>query len=315
MTLQQLQYFLATLEHGSFSAAAEALYLSQPSLSEQIRRLEAELGVRLFERVGRGVAPTEAARGLRPHAEAALASVAAGREAVAAQRGLLGGMATFGTFGTARHFPGGAIIAEFRRRHPQVRVRLIGENSAQVVEAVRDGTLEAGLVALPIDDEGLDVRPIMRDEIVYCSAAPERVAERMTAERLADRPLILSEASYRHDDPTRRQLRALAQSAGVALRAEVEVEDVEVALELAADGHGDALASRGILLAMGRRVPRRLGWTPFDAPIYDTFALVSRRGAVLSPASREFSALAEERLRALARTLRQRPPRHRAPAP
>src|SRR5918997_5613115 len=100
MTLQQLEYFLATLEHGSFSAAAEALYLAQPTLSEQMRRLEGELGVRLFQRVGRGVAPTQAAEELRPHAEQALAAVAAGREAVAAQRGLLGGIATFGTFGT-----------------------------------------------------------------------------------------------------------------------------------------------------------------------------------------------------------------------
>ena len=55
MTLQQLQYFLAAIEHGSFSAAAEALHLAQPSLSEQVRRLEAELGVALFQRVGRGL--------------------------------------------------------------------------------------------------------------------------------------------------------------------------------------------------------------------------------------------------------------------
>src|SRR3954468_1804961 len=60
MTLQQLTYFLAAVEHGSFSAAAEALLMSQPSLSEQVRRLEAELGVPLFTRVGRGLAPTEA---------------------------------------------------------------------------------------------------------------------------------------------------------------------------------------------------------------------------------------------------------------
>jgi DNA-binding transcriptional LysR family regulator len=313
MTLQQLQYFLATLEHGSFTEAAQALHLAQPSLSEQIRRLEGELGVKLFARVGRGIAPTEAARALRPHAEAALHAVHDARESVAAQRQLLGGIATFGTFGTARHFPGGAIIAEFRRRHPAVRVRMIGQNSAQVVEAVREGDLEAGLVALPIDDEGLEVRPIMRDEIVLCSTAAARLKRPVRAERLGEHPLILSEASYRLDDPTRRQLRERAQQAGVTLRADIEVEDVEIALELAADGAGDALASRGILHAMGRRLPRRLGWVPFDPPLYDTFALVSRRGATLSPASREFFALAEERLTAFAQTLKTRPPRKRAP--
>ena len=69
MTLQQLQYVLAAFEHGSFSAAADALHLAQPSLSEQVRRLEAELGVALFPRVGRGLVATEAGRALRPHAE------------------------------------------------------------------------------------------------------------------------------------------------------------------------------------------------------------------------------------------------------
>ena len=66
MTLQQLRYFLAAAEHGSFSAAAEALLMAQPSLSDQIRRLEAELGVALFARAGRRLALTEAGRMLRP---------------------------------------------------------------------------------------------------------------------------------------------------------------------------------------------------------------------------------------------------------
>ena len=69
MTLQQLTYFLAAAEHGSFSAAAESLFMAQPSLSEQIRRLEAELGVPLFVRIGRGLRLTEAGRLFMPHAE------------------------------------------------------------------------------------------------------------------------------------------------------------------------------------------------------------------------------------------------------
>ena len=66
MTLQQLRYFLAAAEHGSFTAAARSLYIAQPSLSEQVRQLEAELGVDLFVRAGRGIALTEAGRAFRP---------------------------------------------------------------------------------------------------------------------------------------------------------------------------------------------------------------------------------------------------------
>ena len=310
MTLQQLQYVLAAIEHGSFSAAAEALHLAQPSLSEQVRRLEAELGVALFQRVGRGLVITEAGRELRPHAEAALAAVERVRESVGAVRQLRGGLAAFGTFGTARTYLGIDIVEDFRRAYPDVRVRIVGQNSSETVEAIQGGELEAGLVVLPIDDRGLEVRPAMRDEILYVSADPEHLRRAMTIRRLAAAPLILSEASWGTEDPTRRQLRELAQRAGVTIEPQIDVEDVEVALELAARGLGDAIAPRGLLR---RLAPPRLGWVPFAEPIYETFDFTWRRGAQLSPATRAFMTFAERRLDALAVELRTNPPRRRAP--
>ena len=79
MTLQQLTYFLAAAEHGSFTAAADALHLARPSVSEQIAHLEAELGVALFVRTGRRLELTDAGRLLRPEAERTLAAAARGR--------------------------------------------------------------------------------------------------------------------------------------------------------------------------------------------------------------------------------------------
>jgi DNA-binding transcriptional LysR family regulator len=313
LTLQQLEYFLAAYRHGSFSGAAQEMHLAQPSLSEQVRRLEAELGVALFVRAGRGLTPTEAGETLRPHAEATLAAAEAARESVVDVRELRGGLATFGTWGTARYYPGTDIVAAFRRRHPEVRVRLIGQNSFEVVEAVRRGDIEAGMVALPIDDQGLDVQPMMRDEIVYASVEPARVRKPMTIAGLAGAPLILSDASWGTDDPTRRQLAQLAQRAGVTIEPQIDVEDVEAAIELAARGLGDTIVARGMLLALGRRVPKRLGWVPFEEPIYDEFAFIARRGARLSPASREFVRLAQERLATLAEMLETKPPRRRRP--
>jgi DNA-binding transcriptional LysR family regulator len=314
LTLQQLEYFLAAYRHRSFSGAAQELHMAQPSLSEQVRRLEAELGVALFARAGRGLAPTEAGETLRPHAEETLAAAEAARESVVDVRELRGGIATFGTWGTARYYPGTDIVAAFRRRHPEVRVRLIGQNSFEVVEAVRRGEIEAGMVALPIDDRGLDVQPIMRDEIVYASAEPARLRRPMTIAGLAGAPLIFSDASWGTDDPTRRQLAELAQRAGVTIEPQIDVEDTEAAIDLAARGLGDTLVARGILLALGRRVPKRLGWVPFAEPLYDQFAFISRHGARLSPASREFVRLARERLQTLAETLETKPPRRRRPA-
>ena len=313
MTIQQLSYFLAALEHGSFSAAAEELHMAQPSLSEQVRRLEAELGVRLFQRGGRGLVATEAGRSLREHAQRVLDDVEGAREAVAETRELRGGTATFGTWGAARFYPGTQIVADFRRKFPRVRLRLLGLNSADVAEAVREGDLEVGMVALPIDDRGLEVRPIMQDELVYASADPDTLRAPKTILEVAAAPLVLFDASYAAEDPTRRQLAALAQAAGVSIEPQIDVEDVEMAIELAARGLGDTLISRGIIHSMGRRMPKRLGWVPFAEPVYDTFAFIQRRDARISPASREFLLVAEARLRALAAELEEKPPRSRLP--
>jgi DNA-binding transcriptional LysR family regulator len=313
MTIQQLEYFLAAVDHGSFSAAADSLHMAQPSLSEQVRKLEAELGVALFVRVGRGIKLTEAGRALRPHAERVLAEVELARASVVEVRELRGGTATFGTFGGARYYFTVDLVADFRRRHPGVGIRLVGQNSAEVVALIHQGDLEAGAVALPIDDRGLEVFPVLHDELVYVSADRTRLRGPVTIQQLSEAPLILAQASWGAEDPTRRQLAELAQRAGVRLEPQIDVEDAEATVELAAMGLGDTIIGRGLLLALGRRLPDRLGWVPFAEPLYDTFAFVWRRNAQLSPATRAFVALAEERLIALARDLERHPPRQRSP--
>jgi DNA-binding transcriptional LysR family regulator len=271
--------------------------MAQPSLSEQIRRLEAELGVALFARVGRGLELTEAGRLFRPAAERAVAAAQEAAESVREVRDITGGTVAFGTFGSAHHYLLAGLLQDFRTQYPQVRVRAIGQNSAEVADAVRDGQLEAGLVALPIDDRGLDVQPAMREEVLYISADPEHLKEPMTIERLADAPLILFDARFGADDPMRTQLRERAQRAGVKIEPQIEVEYVTAALELAARGLGDTVTSQQMIRARGWA--RKLAGVPFDPPLYDTFAFITRRNAHLSPATREFMRLAEKRVEAL----------------
>src|SRR5919107_1034452 len=291
MTLQQLRYFLAAAEHGSFSAAAAALLMAQPSLSDQIRKLEAELGVPLFARVGRGLALTEAGRMLRPHAERTLAEAEDAVASVQQVRTLTGGTASFGTFGSAHHYLLGGLVEDFRRRHPDVRVRVVGQNSAEVADAIREGALEAGLIALPIDDRGLEVRPSIREEIHYVSASPQRLTKPMTIEALAAAPLILYEPRWGAVDPMRRQLNERAQRAGVRIEPQIEVEYMTAALDLAARRLGDTIAAPSVLVTRG--FESSLASVSLDPPLYDTYAFVTRRNAHLSRASRAFLALAE----------------------
>ena len=301
MTLQQLRYFLAAARLGSFSAAAQALHLSQPTLSDQVKRLEVELGTALFARLGRGVALTEAGLALRPQAEAAIGTVERARASVAEVRELEGGVATFGTFGSAPEYLLPSLAAQFRRRHPNVRLRVLGLNSSEVADAVREGEMEVGLIVLPIDDRGLDVRPVMSDEVLYASAEPSRAAGPVTIERMAQAPLILYDARWGSDDPTRRQLADRAQRAGVRLEPAIEVEHIGPAIELAARGYGDTYVGRAVASAV--RFPARLLTAPFADPLFDTFAFVSRRDSPLSAAGRALVAVAEERLAAIERRL------------
>jgi DNA-binding transcriptional LysR family regulator len=297
MTLQQLRYFLTAAEKGSFSAAAESLLMAQPSLSDQIRKLEAELGVALFTRAGRRLVLTEAGRMLRPHAERTLAAAEEAVESVKEVRTLTGGTVSFGTFGSAHHYLLGGLIQDFRRRHPDVRVRVVGQNSVEVADAVREGTLEAGLVALPIDDGGLEVRPSIREENHYVSASPQRTERPKTIEDLTAATLILYDARWGPVDPMRRQLAERAQRAGVRLEPQIEVEYLTAALDLAARRLGDTIADPSVLVTRG--FSRKLSSVSLDPPLYDTYAFITRRNAHLSPATRAFMALAEKRVAAM----------------
>jgi DNA-binding transcriptional LysR family regulator len=216
-------------------------------------------------------------------------------------RDVTGGTVAFGTFGSAHHYLLGGLVEEFRARYPSVRVRVVGQNSAEVADAVRDGGLEAGLVVLPVDDRGLDVRPVMREELLYISVNSRRTEEPMTIERLADAPLILYDARWGPEDPMRRQLRERAQRAGVKIEPVIEVEYMTAALDLAVRGLGDTIADRAIVDARG--IGRRLGTTTFDPPLYEDFAFITRRNAHLSPATRAFMQVAERRVAKLARRL------------
>jgi DNA-binding transcriptional LysR family regulator len=294
MTLQQLTYFLAVAEHGSFTAAADVLRLARPSVSEQIAGLEAELGVPLFVRAGRRLELTDAGRLLRPEAERTLQAARDATEAVRRARTLLGGTASLGTFSTAHHLLLPGLVEDFVARHPQVRVRVVGDNSVQLADAVRTGRLEAALVALPIAADGLEVSAaVAQFEVVYVSrSAPGPSA--MTIADLAAAALVLPEARWGDDDPTRRQLAERAQRAGVSLRPRIEVQHASTALDLVAGDLGGTLITRAVLSVLGHG--DRLTAVPLDPPLHEAFAFIRRRNARPSPATRALMALAEERL-------------------
>jgi len=294
MTLTQLRAFLAVVALGSFSAAAAQLGMAQPSVSELIKRMEEAYEVRLFTRGARRLVLTPAGEELLPHAQRAVEAADGADQALRHVTSLQGGVATFGLLRNANYYFLSRLLERFHTRYPEVRLRVIGLNSVEVAEAVATGDLEAGLVVLPIDAEGLEVTPLRRDVVLYVSADPARTAAPKTIEDLAAADLILYDAHYGWRDPTRRQLAERAQFAGVTLSARIEVEHVDSALDLVARGAGDTIVSGAV--AAGSGFPKGLHTVEFAEPLYDTIAFVQRQGAVLSPATREIARLARRML-------------------
>jgi DNA-binding transcriptional LysR family regulator len=296
--MQQIRCFCAALELGSFTAAAEALRVSQPAVAEQIRKLEWALGSDLFVRAGRGVVPTDAGRAFAEHATSSLRALEDAADSVDELSALRSGTVAIGIFGEPSAWRVDELATAFLHRHPDISVRLVGRNSSAIVERVRRGELEAGVVLLPIDDSKLDVRPIVRDEVLYVSALAERTRKPATIEQLAATPLVFYDAESADKDPIRRQLAERAQRLGVELQPRVEVELKDIALQLVAAGVGDTYLPSAY--TNSPYYPEGLSTAPFSPALYDTFAIITRRGARLSTGVRELLTDLEAHMRAVA---------------
>ena len=291
-SLTQLRAFVAATEAGSFTGAAQQLRISQPAASELVRRMEAGYGLPLFVRAGRRLKPTSAGEELLGWARDILALVDGADQAMQELRGLRTGTASFGVLKNASYYFLSDLAERFHQEHPGVRIRLVGQNSAEVADAVRTGELEAGLAVLPVPLEGIDAAPLLRDEVLWASADRSRAVKPMTLGRLIERPLVLYDAHYAWRDPTRRQLADRAAAAGVELPVAIEVENVESALELVARGVGETMVSRAV--AASAAMPRGLHVVGFAEPLYDTIALLTRSRTVLSPVTRRLVDMATE---------------------
>ncbi|WP_028653072.1 LysR family transcriptional regulator [Nocardioides halotolerans] len=304
LSLHQLTCFLTVYEQGSLTRAAEELGYAQPSVSEQVRALEKSLGVQLFRRVGRGVVPTTVADTLRPHAERTLAAAEETRRAVQAVKSFETGTIRFGMFGTARLYAGAGLVADVLRRYPGVRVELIGQNSSDVADDLRRGRLEAAMIAIhSVESEGMQITPVAKDEVVYISNDPEKLAGPMTAKRLSEASLVMPETTWRATDSTRILLRQLLHETGHNPPTRIEVEDVEIAVELVGLGLADSVIPRGAAEQLLPRLAPDAGWVSFRPRLYDNFAIVHRRGATLSPAAQLMIELATARIQSIAQAV------------
>ncbi len=242
MTLRQLEVFLAIARARGYRRAADTLHTSQPALSQHIRELEAELGARVFDRLGRGIALTEAGRLLEERAQRVFATLADVREAVGELHGLQRGSLLVGASTTPGIYVLPALIGGFRGRYPGISIRLRIANSRAIEEAVRAHERDLAVVGghgLVPGEECLAAGLVDELVLVVGRRHPWARSRELAPARLAEEPLLVREEG----SATRQVTERTHERAGVSWRAGMELNHTEAIKQAVMAGLGVAFVS------------------------------------------------------------------------
>jgi DNA-binding transcriptional LysR family regulator len=244
--LRQLEYFAAVARHGHFTRAAEELYVTQSALSQQVRRLEVELGLQLFVRGSRGVELTPAGADLLERAQTILAEMARARADMDAHAGAERGLVRVAAApADARRLP--EALVGFHREHPGIRVALRHGSEREVAELVATGSADMG-VAASSEGETLSDEPL---RVALPPGDPLADAGEVGLWDLRDRPFILAERGTALRDA----VYAACEAAGFGPVPPFEVSDPPTVLLLVGAGMGVALVPESWLHAWESTVP------------------------------------------------------------
>jgi len=284
VTLRQLAVFEAVARHGSFSAAAKALHLTQPAVSMQIRQLEEAAGVALVERIGKRIDLTEAGRELARCARDVQVRLKEAGDALAALQGLHAGQLEIAVVSTAKYFAP-HLLAEFRRRHSEVNLRLMVSNREAVVRALQENRTDLVVMGQPPRGLEVDAKVFARHPLAII-AAPDHSLARRKRLRLADLAnedfLIREEGSG-----TRSAMERFFSRHGVRLRATTVMSSNETIKQAVIAGMGIAFLSMhtiGLELKAGRLITLPVTGTPVMRE-WHVIHLARKR---LSPAAQRF---------------------------
>lgn len=282
MELRQMEYAVAVVDHGGFTRAAEALFVSQPSLSQGVAKLEAELGTPLFHRIGHRVVLTAAGRALLEPARQVLRDIRTIRAAVDAVAGVAAGQLDLVALPTLAVEPTARLVADFRRAHPGVTVRLTEpEDTEELLAFVRDGRCEVGLADLPSASDLVAIEIGSQGILAVCP--PGTAIDQHTPlgpGQLASMELIATPPGT----STRRLIDKALEVAGVHPRIVVETGQREAIVPLVLAGAGTTFLPAPLAADAARR---GASVAPLEPPLRRRIGLVHRRGP-LSPAAEAF---------------------------
>lgn len=238
MSYAQLRAFHAVARHGGFSKAARQLSLTQPAISDHVRKLEEAHGIQLFVRGRRGIELTETGRKLYTIAERQFEAEAEAEELLTRAAKLEEGELRIGADAAVHVLP---LIGRFRAAYPRVDIRLISGNSAALVERLERFDIDVAVTAGPLANPALQSVKLRYHKLVAVRQAGSHKGKSTSFAALANQPLVLRESG----SATRQLLLDEFHRRGLHINVSIEVEGREAVCEAVAQGLGVAVMSAG----------------------------------------------------------------------
>jgi LysR family transcriptional regulator, transcription activator of glutamate synthase operon len=291
MELRQLRYLVALADERHFTRAAAREHIAQPALSQQIRRLEQEVGLALVERTTRRVTVTPAGQTLVARARRILSEVDAAQAEMQALVGVRTGHVMVGTMHTMGPVDVSLALAVFHQRHPDVELTVREQSSEELAEMLRDDVLDLAFLSVTerMESHGLGLNQLVSEELVVVLPEDHPLAGRGTLQMsdLADEHFI----SYREGARLRELLTFAAHHAGFEPEIKLESNESERIKRLVARGMGVAILPRSDAERPGAEVAVA---SLTDPPLRRDITLACREGRRLAPAAAEFLQLSKE---------------------
>ena len=280
MNLRALQYFIKLADLRHFSKAAEACFVSQPTLSTQIKKLEDELGVQLVERSPKNIMLTPGGEEIADRARLVLSDIDQIRAVARRSGNPADGVLRLGLFPTLAPYFLPHVVPGIRARYPNLTLQLAEEKTETILSMLRQGGLDAGVLALPINDEGLAMEPLFAEPFVVALPGEHPLAgrERIAMSDLEHTELLLLEEGH----CLREHALEVCALAGAHERVDFHATSMETLRQMVGAGVGltlmPLLAVKPPIAATANVVIR-----PFEDPVPSrTLALVWRGSSALS---------------------------------
>ncbi|MBM7566417.1 LysR family transcriptional regulator [Paenibacillus sacheonensis] len=243
MEFRQLDYFIATCEELHFTRASVKLGITQPSLSHQIKALEDELGVPLFDRIGKKIAITEAGMILYKQSKLALSNLSSAKEQIEELQQIERGTLSIGALPGELNQLVSTLLLDFHRDYPKVRIKIFGVED--VMSRVLQNELDLAITILPLEDERIQTIPLYREQFYFVATAEHPYAGRaaINFEEILDVPIVMFPETHR----CRQLVDRTCTTAGHKLLPLIETTTIDSLFGLVRSGAGGTVLSKTLL--------------------------------------------------------------------